>query len=64
MNEFPYIRRNIFVAVYKQMEQSPHSEGLLCKTADLTFFSTEQFVTDFNLFWFVYVWRLLDLEIF
>ena len=25
-NKFPYIRRNIFVAVYKRTEQSPHSE--------------------------------------
>ena len=24
--KFPYIRRNIFVAVYKRTEQSPHSE--------------------------------------
>ena len=27
-NKFPYIRRNIFVAVYKQTEQSPHSERI------------------------------------
>ena len=25
-NKFPYIRRNVFVAVYKRTEQSPHSE--------------------------------------
>ena len=43
-NKFPYIRRNIFIAVYKRTKQSPHSERSIRRTVDLAYFSAESFV--------------------